>query len=264
MKDGSVRDHYEDGYGWNANLRRTLFRESERTQLDSLMGMLGNVSLNEEEDEWEWVLEKSNVFSVKSCYEFLEKEVYIRESGNVQFPWKRIWEDKIPTNVKFFKWTFHWDRLLTVDRLQKLGLIMPNRCGLCKEAEENGDHIFLNCRFTRRVWEELVTVKADTRYTLNNCTKAKEFMLEWKDFNSKDLAFYVWAILPSAVLWVLWKLRNEVIFNDGQVVFEETMTVIKATIWSWLEMNTRAMEYRKAFKFTDMLYGWRLIMCEQW
>ncbi|KAF5202579.1 hypothetical protein FRX31_007834 [Thalictrum thalictroides] len=63
MKDGSVRDHYSETNGWELHLRRSLFRENERSQLDLLMGLLVDYTLNDEVDEWEWVKEKSKSFS---------------------------------------------------------------------------------------------------------------------------------------------------------------------------------------------------------
>ncbi|KAF5182471.1 hypothetical protein FRX31_027942 [Thalictrum thalictroides] len=53
---------------WNLHLRRSLFRESERRELQSLNDILGEVVLNEEKDEWEWIWAKEKSFTVKSFY----------------------------------------------------------------------------------------------------------------------------------------------------------------------------------------------------
>ncbi|KAF5189073.1 hypothetical protein FRX31_021339 [Thalictrum thalictroides] len=68
MKDGSVRDHYSETNGWELHLRRSLFRENERSQLDLLMGLFVDYALNDEEDEWEWVKEKQKGENVVIVY----------------------------------------------------------------------------------------------------------------------------------------------------------------------------------------------------
>ncbi|KAF5184314.1 hypothetical protein FRX31_026099, partial [Thalictrum thalictroides] len=82
--------------------------------------------------------------------------------------------------------------------------------------------------------------------------------------SSREVAFHIWAILPAAVLWVLWRTRNDAIFNEGEVVYDKTIQAIKAAVWSWLNISSRAMEAKQSLKFTDMLYGWRTVMYEQW
>ncbi|KAF5203367.1 hypothetical protein FRX31_007046 [Thalictrum thalictroides] len=53
---------------WNLHLRRSLFRESEWRELQSLNDILGEVVLNEEKDEWEWIWAKEKSFTVMSFY----------------------------------------------------------------------------------------------------------------------------------------------------------------------------------------------------
>ncbi|KAF5185053.1 hypothetical protein FRX31_025360 [Thalictrum thalictroides] len=222
MKDGSVRDHYGSGNEWELHLRRSLFRENERAQLNSIMVLLANCSLNDEEDEWEWGKEKSKVYSVSSGYATLDEEMEARGVDSRQHLWKSVWETKVPTNIKFFMWV------------------------------------------TRQLWEDLVTVKGETRLALNNCSDVKAFLLGWTKFNSREVAFHIWEILPAAVLWVIWRTRNETIFNEGEVVYEKMVQAVKASVWSWLIISNKGMETRNAFKFTDLIYGWRLVMNEVW
>ncbi|RVW41716.1 Transposon TX1 uncharacterized 149 kDa protein [Vitis vinifera] len=54
--------------------------------------------------------------------------------------------------VFFFAWEASWGRVLTLDRLQKRGWALANRCFLCQMVEESIDHLLLHCEKTREVW----------------------------------------------------------------------------------------------------------------
>ncbi|KAF5204616.1 hypothetical protein FRX31_005797, partial [Thalictrum thalictroides] len=88
----------EDEGGWNLHLRRSLFRESERRELQSLNDILGEVVLNEEKDEWEWIWAKEKSFTVKSFYNQLWFSKQSDERLAMDFPYKLVWEVDIPTN----------------------------------------------------------------------------------------------------------------------------------------------------------------------
>ncbi|KAF5192074.1 hypothetical protein FRX31_018339 [Thalictrum thalictroides] len=78
------------------------------------------------------------------------------------------------------------------------------------------------------------------------------------------LAFHIWSVLPAAVMWVIWRTRNEAIFNEGKVDCDLMLQAVKASLWSWMNISSRALEARKTFTYTDLLYGWRMVMREDW
>ena len=49
-----------------------------------------------------------------------------------------------PRELAFFAWEATWTKILTLDQLKKRGWRIPNRCYLCKEAEETSDHILIH------------------------------------------------------------------------------------------------------------------------
>ena len=54
--------------------------------------------------------------------------------------------------LSFFTWEASWERVLTLDRLQKRGWALANRCFLCHMCEESIDHLLIHCEKTREVW----------------------------------------------------------------------------------------------------------------
>lgn len=47
----------------------------------------------------------------------------------------------------------------------------------------------------------------------------------------------IWRTIPLAVMWSLWKLRNEVVFNGKQVHLEEVCDLIKFRIAVWVKAH---------------------------
>ncbi|RVW69131.1 Cycloartenol synthase [Vitis vinifera] len=62
-------------------------------------------------------------------------------------------EDRL--KISFFAWEASWGRVLTLDRLQKRGWALANRCFLCQTCGESIDHLFLHCERTREVYSNL-------------------------------------------------------------------------------------------------------------
>ncbi|KAF5192441.1 hypothetical protein FRX31_017972 [Thalictrum thalictroides] len=86
----------------------------------------------------------------------------------------------------------------------------------------------------------------------------------WPTWNNRDVATEIWACLPYAIIWTVWRIRNAVIFHDAPATAGMAMQNIQSATWQWLNMSLRAMELRENVRFTDLLYGWRYVMIEQW
>ena len=86
------------------------------------------------------------VFDIKSFYGAL------RGSSSITFPWKSIWGVKAPRRVSFFVWTAAWGRVLTTDRLRKMGCTIMDWCCLCKCNGESVDHLLLHCGEVFWLW----------------------------------------------------------------------------------------------------------------
>ena len=64
-----------------------------------------------------------------------------------------VWRIKIPMKVRFFIWQVLLGRVSTGDRLvrRRTTLVEPLCCILCRKAEEDMNHLFWDCQYTRTV-----------------------------------------------------------------------------------------------------------------
>ena len=95
-------------------------------------------------------LTKNCIFSCKSSWEALRYRSY-------EVDWdKLVWDAAIMPKHAFIFWLAIQDRLSAFDRLVKWGWQGNLLCGFCKNKRESRDHIFFECSFSSRMWQQVV------------------------------------------------------------------------------------------------------------
>ncbi|KAF5187223.1 hypothetical protein FRX31_023187 [Thalictrum thalictroides] len=56
------------------------------------------------------------------------------------------------------------------------------------------------------------------------------FLVNWPRLNNRGLSEATWSILPYTVLWVLWCIRNQVVFENGTFNLDSAVKQIKFTL----------------------------------
>nr|CAN70867.1 hypothetical protein VITISV_027610 [Vitis vinifera] len=143
----------EGGWGgWNPCFVRA-FNDWEVEEASSFMERLHRSRVIEDvEDRVSWTETKSGKFSVKSLY------LAIEAGGSARFPSSLIWNANVQPKISFFAWEATWGKALTLDKVQKRGWALANRCFLCLENEETIDHLLLHCSRTKVLWDLLFTI----------------------------------------------------------------------------------------------------------
>ncbi|RVW40785.1 LINE-1 retrotransposable element ORF2 protein [Vitis vinifera] len=122
-------------------------RNASLDALGELLHLLRDLRTSLEEDAVIWKGESHGLFWIRDAYKLLSG------SNVITFLKKSIWVDKVPTKVAFFAWEASWEKVLTLDKLQRRGWQFPNKCFLCGCEEENVNHILLHCTVVRALWE---------------------------------------------------------------------------------------------------------------
>jgi hypothetical protein len=146
---------------------------------------------------------KAGYITVKNGYEALSKSLWNTNLGG----WRRkIWKWECPLKIKLFVWLLAENKILSWKNLQKRGWKGLGICNLCKKDRESTKHLFINCSFTRSVWEEL---KKDLNLGSGwNGNTVVESFRNWTNQNSNL------NVLPAYVCWYIWIDRNKSIFDD--------------------------------------------------
>lgn len=142
-KDSLVSDYWS-GDGWKLGFKRPLGSDME--EWESMMLLLDDYSLNDKEDVFRWVLEKSGRYSTKSMY---RRHTF---RGVMNRRMQRLWKSKLPQKLNVFMWLAIQNRIETGVNLKKGSGRGKEKCCLCDVAEDM-DHIFIKCKIAKVFWE---------------------------------------------------------------------------------------------------------------
>jgi hypothetical protein len=160
---------------------------------------------------------------VRSFYQVLSSH------RSLSFPWKRIWRTKAPPRVAFFAWTAAKSKIPTIDNLRWRGMIVVNRCLLCKSDGESVDHLLLHCRVTNAFWNAIFS-----RFGL--CwvmpRSVRELFACWWT-GGRTRSAMVWKMIPLCLMWCIWRERNARCFEDSARSFEEILHYFLFTLHTW-------------------------------
>ncbi len=98
-------------------------------------------------------------------------------------------------------WRCIRDRLLTRDRMLKIGMQVNDRCVLCLNMQESRDHTFFGCAYV--VWKLCRLKLGSRRY----CTLLREVEeIQKISGGIRSISFQRQAL--AAAIWHIWQERN--------------------------------------------------------
>jgi hypothetical protein len=121
---------------------------------------------------------------------------------------------ELSPNKSFFSWQALLGRLPIRDNLARRGIVFDGAeacCVCCGNTTERGNHLLVSCQMSWVVWSKVhrwfdfTTVLSDSIGALFRC-----FLMPIRPRkNASKAVLLVW----HAIIWVLWKARNERIFR---------------------------------------------------
>jgi len=100
-------------------------------------------------------------------------------------------------------------------------------CGLVGETET---HMFVHCRVVWKIWEELL------RWLQGAFIMPPNLFTHWACWDglasSKKVKMGLRLIWHTS-MWVIWKARNNCIFNNVLIKSEELVEEVKVLSWRW-------------------------------
>jgi len=181
-----------------------------------------------------WMISPSTLNSmISSRYKILQDLRLVEGvwSGEEEVVFRNLWKSKAPSKVLAFSWTLLLDRIPTKVNLMRRHLLAVDdskRCVFCGLEDETVVHLFLQCRVTSRVWLEVMRW-----FQFNVITSPNLFfhINGWLgEMHLKKLKRGAWLIWLLAI-WVIWKPRNDWIFNNRVKEVDEMVDEVKVLSW---------------------------------
>ncbi|GAU26446.1 hypothetical protein TSUD_294120 [Trifolium subterraneum] len=251
QQNNSVREvgnWVEGGWRWELLWRRNFFAWEEEL-VRELEDVIRHMATTEEEDRWVWIPNEADGFSVKSLYVFLEG-MFLPTNHLCdfeRFTFKKIWKTPVPSKVCALAWQVCLDRIPTKENLvsRKIMRREDALCPTCGETIETVRHLFLHCRFASAVWYR-VNRWLGTMVVIPHDIIMSHGLLVGCGGNKKVRKGY--SIVWLAFVWVIWRFRNDRVFNNINGEVEDAMDSIQRLSWQWYLLKTA--------KGSSLLYEW--------
>ncbi|GFS29385.1 hypothetical protein Acr_00g0006490 [Actinidia rufa] len=214
----------------------------EEELLSQIQQLLDRVMIsNSKADELRWRWDKSGLFSIKSFYDKWESKAL--QDNPVGHSINLIWRNICPYRVEVFAWMAVQGKIATRLNLINRGILINGGngvCPLCNVSMESVDHLLLLCNFSWSIWSQCVQwwgcswVCPATIFDL---------MVEWFSNSFKHVEKACWEAIFFAIIWSLWKARNELIFSNVNIVKAEVVDLIKLRVAFWVKANCDLKEF---------------------
>ncbi|KAL0796209.1 hypothetical protein Bca101_067586 [Brassica carinata] len=193
---------------WNAPKVRSLLPQQAKDILCMRPSKLGAG------DSFVWTGTTSGEYSAKSGYFAAMARQQQERETQVQtrtFDWeKNIWILKTAPKIQIFLWKIVQDALPLGAALQRRGVLATSvTCSRCGNVE-TADHLFLHCRFTRRVWNLLPTL---TTLDVSAEISFEQALEMAKSLTNLPPAGVSLNLFPWFV-WTIWTARNALVFEN--------------------------------------------------
>ncbi|XP_071926144.1 uncharacterized protein [Coffea arabica] len=204
-------------------------------------------------DTMVWAPSISGVFSLASAYRVAH------EGGNSSWLYSQLWLQELPIKISFFMLRLIGSRLLVMDRLHKLGIVGPSRCGCCLyPGQESLDHIFCTGEAAKRIWGYFEGVVGGFQESF---TVRHKLVSWWLRPTRNPYLQYLFRLLPSLICWHLWKMWNSFVFDGHHTPMVHVCSAIFGIsgIFSTLNLNA----WLSLFMIGRVGTGWWLA-CRGW
>ena len=190
-------------------------------------------SIRDREDKLIWAASKDGKYKVKEGYRMITNSLKWEIST---LPLELCWDPAGLPKAGIFLWAAMQKRILTADRIRKMGFEGPSRCILCKEAEENPEHLLYACKVSQECWRWL---QSKLNWTSPLASKWIDHLLGWPKNASHKIYGKLWNISPAIVLWEIWKERNRRLFQNQSLSEESLYSKIEVAISEVMNSDLR-------------------------
>ena len=185
-----------------------------------------------------WKSSNTGMFTVSSMYSLLRNE----DSTKIGLS-ELIWNNVAPHKVQFFGWLCWKERVKTAPYLQRIGVLSGQvnvSCLFCEEEEESLNHVLMYCPKVWRVWSDILNWWG-IKWAIPGSIQS--LLLWWQGARFKNLDRKLWDVLPFAVLWSIWKVRNLLRFEGIQPKWVDVCETIKIRTALWVKFNCKWVSY---------------------
>ncbi|XP_074304184.1 uncharacterized protein LOC141638901 [Silene latifolia] len=204
---------------WNADFIDAVFKDEWTTRILAIPPC--EIRLR---DKVFWPLTKDGTYTVKSGYGLIfdrfmstrgtsKDRTRINDRGR-EFCRKTLWNLPVPMVWKILFWKIIINALPTESEFHKRKLNVEPLCGMCggdQKSIKTPEHLFRDCGLASRIWAgSVLGIRVDSAGGIS----VSEWIYDWIRYLSNSEGGEGKTSTFVAILWGLWTLRNNVIFQE--------------------------------------------------
>ncbi|XP_060972262.1 uncharacterized protein LOC115717738 [Cannabis sativa] len=207
-----------DGSGWDLEIIADLFEARDQSLICGIP-----LSDTAASDQLFWSFENSGVYSVKSAYNFLQKQKSNWFDEEIAAFWSKLWKLKLPSKVSNLLWRACTQCLPTSVQLKTKRVDVNLLCPICMEEEESVLHYLVTCRVVKLCWN---------RVGIGTVVTPRSGFLDWcwgvfQHATSDQLC------LMATICWAVWGARNDLVWNGKAVHPDNVVEFAKKYLDKW-------------------------------
>ncbi|XP_077232608.1 uncharacterized protein LOC143869953 [Tasmannia lanceolata] len=186
-----------------------------KSTIDKAILNLGN------SNEVIWKPKDDGKFSIKSAWNSSSEKI-------PKPPWTlSVWFPSAIPKHAFTCWQALWGRLLTADRLIRMGIQALPYCPLCTHGSESINHLFFRCAYSKWIWHSILT-KLNIRRRVKDITDEET----WIRDHCRGKSAFAMAIklLWHASIYFIWFERNSRIHSNSRSHKQQVLQNILHTV----------------------------------
>ncbi|KAL4563166.1 hypothetical protein LXL04_027201 [Taraxacum kok-saghyz] len=147
------------------------------------------------------------------------------------------WISWIPLKVNCFILRLKQNKIPVLNNLVRRGISVGNMvCKLCHQADEDTKHIFFHCSFATKVWKWFADWSKQGQF----CPSDFRSLMEKASAGTRNKkARKMCTALCYTVLWVIWKWRNEGMFNNKKPNEMKAAEDIQLASYNWIRHRSK-------------------------
>jgi len=190
-------------------------------------------------DIWQWHPDLARGYSVRSGYEILTPQDHqvLDAAQNL------IWHPKVPLKVSIMAWRLLQDRLPIKINLHRRGIIPDtdiSRVTGCGH-DESADHLFLHCDVFGALWHHVRLWLGFLGVDYQSI--GPHFVHFTNYFGGLKLRRSFLQLIWLLCVWLIWKERNNRIFNNIITPIEDLVEKVKFHSYWWLHANNASFVF---------------------
>lgn len=143
----------------------------------------------------------------------LIRQIYLQLLGDqTRVPGKCVmFHNSARPKARFSLWLILQNKQLTVDKLDKWGMTVDKQCVLCQAAEESRDHLYVHCKYSKRIWMKISNWILRTPITPSSWDQQVQYITVACKGKSQQAQLF--KLVYTEYSYVIWLERNAGIFE---------------------------------------------------